>query len=136
MVNDYSTEIISKKMDANSKEDKLLFINLGGCKENEFEEYHYKMISVAKNLALASKTTKKISIFKQSGFKKILSYIDDKYRIDVDDIYNVNVKLTEHFKERYSIKIVKLNTTVAKPIKYWICEIKQTATILIFTNKL
>ena len=50
-------------MDANSKEDKILFINLGGYIENEFEEYHYKMISVAQNLALASKTTKKISVF-------------------------------------------------------------------------
>ena len=50
-------------MDANSKEDKLLFINLGGYIENEFEEYHYKMKTVAKNLALASKTTKKISVF-------------------------------------------------------------------------
>ena len=46
-------------MDANSKEDKLLFINLGGYKENEFEEYHYIMKTVAKNLALATKTTKK-----------------------------------------------------------------------------
>ena len=66
-------------MDANSKEDKILFINLGGYIENEFEEYHYKMKTVAKNLALALKTTKKISIFKHSGFKEIPSYIDDKY---------------------------------------------------------
>jgi hypothetical protein len=30
-----------------SSPEQLFFINLGGYKENEFEEYHYKMITVA-----------------------------------------------------------------------------------------
>jgi len=110
VVDNCSIEIISKDTDANSNEDKLFFINLGGYKENEFEEYHYKMITVAKNLALASKKAKKSAFFKHCGFKEAPSHIDDQYGIDVDDIYNVNDMLAEHFKERYSIKIIESDT--------------------------
>jgi hypothetical protein len=33
----------------------LFFINLGGYKENEFEEYHYKMLAVANKLVFGNK---------------------------------------------------------------------------------
>lgn len=37
--------------ETNEKEDKnkIFFINLGGYKENEFEEFHYKMLVVTQN---------------------------------------------------------------------------------------
>src|SRR4051812_37227943 len=40
-----------KKQTANH----LFFINLGGYKESEFEEYHYKILSVGRDLAAATK---------------------------------------------------------------------------------
>jgi len=112
VVGNYSIEIISKTIEINPTEEKLFFINLGGYKENEFEEYHYKMITVAENLALASKESKKSAFFKHCGFKGATSHIDDKYGIDVDDIYNVSDMLAEHYKENYSIKIIKSDTTL------------------------
>jgi hypothetical protein len=38
IVDNFSIEIVAKKTVSNN----LFFINLGGYKENEFEEYHYK----------------------------------------------------------------------------------------------
>jgi hypothetical protein len=43
IVDNFSIEIIAKKATENSVSDNLFFINLGGYKENEFEEYHYKL---------------------------------------------------------------------------------------------
>jgi hypothetical protein len=46
------------KIHNNSFISTIVFINLGGYKENEFEEYHYKMLAVANKLwQLKSKTT-------------------------------------------------------------------------------
>ena len=38
---------------------KLFFLNLGGYKEGDFEEYHYKVVTVAKSKAEAIKKAKK-----------------------------------------------------------------------------
>jgi hypothetical protein len=62
---------------------------LGGYKENEFEEYHYKILTVAQSMGLASKRQEEYFLqtlrFQGAG----VSHIDDKYRIDVDDLYKV-----------------------------------------------
>ena len=83
----------------------LYFINLGGYKENEFEEYHYKTLAVAESLGLASKVAKATTFYKHFSFEGATSHIDDKYGIDVDDIYNVADILAPIFKENYSIQI-------------------------------
>jgi len=85
--------------------EKLFFINLGGYKENEFEEYHYKTLAVAESLGLAAKVAKDTTFYKHFSFEGAVSHIDDKYGIDVDDIYNVNDILPTVFKEKYSIQI-------------------------------
>jgi hypothetical protein len=85
----------------------LFFINLGGYKENEFEEYHYKTLTIPDNLGFASKNTKTTTFYKHRGFKRATSHIDDKYGVDVDDIYNVADILPEHYKEQYFLKITK-----------------------------
>jgi hypothetical protein len=43
VVDNFSIEIIAKEAVENTNLDHLFFINLGGYKENEFEEYHYKI---------------------------------------------------------------------------------------------
>ena len=57
-VDNFSISIESKN--TSTTKDQLFFINLGGYKENEFEEYHYKTLAVAESLGLASKKAKKI----------------------------------------------------------------------------
>jgi hypothetical protein len=87
---------------------KLFFINLGGYKENEFKEYHYKVLTVAKSKALAIKNSKKTTFFKHCGFEGTgASHIDDKFGIDVDDIYRINDILSEEFKSKFQLKITK-----------------------------
>jgi hypothetical protein len=107
VVDNFSIEIIAKNAVSDATLDKLFFINLGGYKENEFEEYHYKILTVAKNLGLASKKARKSTFYKHCGFKGAPSHIDDKYGIDVDDIYKVSDILPAPIKELYSLKITK-----------------------------
>ena len=107
VVDDFSIEIVPKNTETQVTPEQLFFINLGGYKENEFEEYHYKMITVAASLALASKKSKKTAFYKHCGFKDAPSHIDDQYGIDVDNIYNVEDILPSQFKALYSLKITK-----------------------------
>ena len=116
VVDNFSIEIIAKNATSDSTLDKLFFINLGGYKENEFEEYHYKILTVAKSLGLASKKARKSTFYKHFGFKGAISHIDDKYGIDVDDIYKVEDILDEKFKNLYSIKISKSETILKEDI--------------------
>jgi hypothetical protein len=80
---------------------------LGGYKENEFEEYHYKILAVAESMELASRKAETSTFYKHCGFEGAPSHIDDEYGIDVDDIYNVADILDSQSKERYALKISK-----------------------------
>jgi len=86
---------------------KLFFINLGGYKPGEFEEYHYKMVMAAKNKAEAIKLAKETAFYKHTGFKGAESHVDDKFGVDVDDAYQIEEILSSKFKEKYRIDLVK-----------------------------
>lgn len=106
-VDDFLIEIVPKKEILESVQDNLFFINLGGYKENEFEEYYYKTLTIAQNISDASKNAKATTFYKQCGFKGATSHIDDKYGVDIDDIYNVADILSQQCKENYSLRISK-----------------------------
>jgi len=106
VVDGYRIEIVSKTEILENKE-QLFFINLGGYKENEFEEYHYKVLSVAESLGEATKTAKATSFYKHCGFKGATTHIDDKFGIDVDDIYNVKDILQFDSTTHLQLKITK-----------------------------
>lgn len=105
VVDNYSIEIVPKT--GNQSDENLYFINLGGYKENEFEEYHYKTLAVAESMGMAAKIAKKTSFYKHFSFKGATSHIDDKYGIDVDDVHKVMDILMPIYKEKYSILIRK-----------------------------
>jgi len=86
---------------------KLFFLNLGGYKENELEEFHYKMLSVSADKGDAVKKAKQTAFYKHTGFKTATSHIDDKYGVDVDDINEIADILSAEIKEQYSIHIEK-----------------------------
>jgi hypothetical protein len=86
---------------------KIFFINLGGYKQNEFEEFHYKMIVAARDKGEAVKAAKNTAFYKHTGFKGADSHIDDKYGVDVDDIFEIADILSAEIKEQYSILITK-----------------------------
>lgn len=106
-VDNYKIEIIDKSKSITSEKN-LFFINLGGYKENEFEEYHYKIITVAETLAEAQKKSKQTTFFKHCGFgTNAVSHIDDKFGIDIDDSFTVKEMLMPIFKDNFEIKISK-----------------------------
>jgi hypothetical protein len=105
-VDGFSIEVLDRNEKINNTE-KLFFINLGGYKENEFEEYHYKVLAVAQNKAEAIKKSKQTTFYKHCGFKGATSHIDDKFGIDVDDIYEIDDILSETFKSKFQLKITK-----------------------------
>lgn len=106
VIDGYKIEIVTS-LKKSSIQEKLFFINLGGYKENEFEEYHYKVLTVAKNKSEAIKKAKQTTFYKHCGFKGATSHIDDKYGVDIDDIYDIEDILAPQFKDQYSLKITK-----------------------------
>ena len=96
-VNGYTIKLIESDKQVSKNTDlKLFFINLGGYQQGSFEEFHYKLLIVAPNQADAIKQAKKSDFYKQFTFKdetspfNAASHIDDKFAVDIDDIYNVN----------------------------------------------
>lgn len=84
---------------------KLFFLNLGGYKPGEFEEYHYKMLVAAPDAAKAISESKHTAFYKHYGFKGATSHIDDKYGIDVDDLYVVKDILDPVYKQQYTLSV-------------------------------
>jgi len=98
---------IVPKQENNSSLEKLFFMNLGGYKPGEFEEYHYKLLTVAETLSIATKSSKENAFYKHYGFKGATSHIDEKYGIDIDNAYKVQDILSPEFKENFQLKITK-----------------------------
>jgi hypothetical protein len=113
MVDGFSVTIIEKEKARSSVDEKLFFINLGGYKEQEFEEYHYKILSVGKQKGDAIQQAKQTAFYKHTCFTGADSHIDDKYGIDVDDLYEIEDVLPAHLKEKYALQIFPAKTDVA-----------------------
>jgi hypothetical protein len=90
----------------------LLFLKLGGYKEGEFEEYHYKIVTTGVTLAEATKKAKATSFYKHYDFEGATSHIDDKYGIDVDDIYNIEDILAPELKDKFALKITEIENAI------------------------
>lgn len=95
---------------------KLFFINLGGYQENKFEEQHYTILTVKTDRAAASNDAKETLFFKHNHFKGAVSHIDDKYGVDVDDIYQIDDILSSRQKECYRIELVPATGLEEDPI--------------------
>ena len=109
-VNGYAINIIPKTSTPLPSQKRLFFLNLGGYKPNDLEEYHYKYLSVAENKGKAIREVKETAFYKHTGFEGAHSHIDDKYGVDVDDVYEITDILSASLKERYSISIETATT--------------------------
>lgn len=112
LVDGYKIEVTGKQESKAPSNEKLFFINLGGYKQNEFEEYHYKLLIVAADKGIAIQKAKQTAFYKHTGFEGATSHIDDKYGIDVDDIYEIEDILPAQLKETYSIQISKATNEI------------------------
>lgn len=100
-VADYAITV-SEKADTKSNAQRLFFINLGGYKPGEFDEFHYKIVVVAANKAEAIQQAKQTAFYRHTGFKGATSHIDDKYGIDVDDAFEIKDILSD---KRFQVTI-------------------------------
>ena len=103
MVNGFSVQVVTSKEHSNTTQ--LFFINLGGYKKNEFEEFHYKMLVAAPDKGAAIQQAKQTAFFKHTGFEGAPSHVDDKYGVDVDDVFAISDILSEDTKRKYSLFI-------------------------------
>ena len=107
-VDGYAITVVEKNYETHHDKN-LFFLNLGGYKPDEFEEFHYKILSVSKDKGEAIAAAKKTAFFQHTGFGKLAtSHIDDKYGVDVDDIFEIKEILSDKAKEIFSINISKI----------------------------
>ena len=101
----FKISMVAKSKFDTAQKLKLFFLNLGGYKPGEFEEFHYKLLVVAPNKSEAIKKAKSSAFYLHTGFKGAASHIDDKYGVDVDDFYEIEDILPERLKSKFAIQI-------------------------------
>ncbi|NEU09700.1 DUF1543 domain-containing protein [Flavihumibacter sp. R14] len=87
---------------------KLFFINLGGYQPGKLEEQHYTVLTVQDDRLAAIQSAKKTVFFRThsvAGEKGANSHIDEKYGVDVDDIYMIEEILTPEQKDQFTLEI-------------------------------
>lgn len=104
-VEGYKIDVVPRGQVSDKAERRLFFLNLGGYKQDEFEEYHYKMLVVAGTMDEAKVPAKETAFYKHTGFKGAVSHIDDRYGVDTDDFFEVPDILPAAIKEEYELQI-------------------------------
>lgn len=98
-VNGFKVDVVEKALGKSPSKVKLFFLNLGGYQSNVFEELHYKMLMVAEDKATAIRGAKESEFYKQY----FSPHIDDKYGVDVDDVFEIEDVLPEEMKAKYQL---------------------------------
>lgn len=106
-VGNFKVEVIPKGEEDKNETNRLFFLNLGGYKKDEFDELHYKMIVVADQKAIAIKMAKETAFYLHAGFKGATSHIDDKFGVDVDDVFEIKDILSPATKLKYTLKFTE-----------------------------
>ncbi len=110
LANDYTVKIVERKDAPAINSVRLFFINLGGYKEGEFDEFHYKMVIAATDKGKAVEIAKQSAFYKQFKFPGASSHIDDKYGVDIDDLHDIEDILPADTKMKYAIVITPATT--------------------------
>lgn len=103
-VNGYTVEVVEKNTEA-AADVHLYFINLGGYTPGNFTELHEQHLMVGTSLSDVTKRVKQTEFYKKMTFKNATSHIDDKYGVDIDDVYRVEDILHREMKSRYSLRL-------------------------------
>ncbi len=105
VVDGFSIQVVEKETIAVTHSEALFFLNLGGYRINEFDELHYKMLMIGENKTEIIKRAKASAFYQHAGFAGAPSHIDDKYGVDVDDIFEIEDVLPAVFKGKFRILI-------------------------------
>lgn len=113
-INGYQVKVLPKgEVAAQPGGLSLFFINMGGYRKGEFEEFHFKDIFAAPNPEEAIKLAKKTSFYRNYGFKGAVAHVDNKYGVDVDEVYQIEEILSPDDKANY--RIVVTNEIAGSP---------------------
>ncbi|MDN5285442.1 MAG: hypothetical protein JWR38_1716 [Mucilaginibacter sp.] len=104
-VDGYYIEVENRTGDDQENQNQLFFINLGGYKQDLFDEPHFKILTVQQDKATAIKYSKTTEFYQQVHFAGAESHIDDKYGVDVDDLHQIDEILPLHQKEKFRLRI-------------------------------
>lgn len=103
-VNGYNVVLSNKSETHNQNDLKLYFVNLGGYKTGEFEEYHKKLFVVANGVSDVKAQILSHPFMKEYSPSDLgtagKGHIDDQHKIDfeADDIICINEILGNNFK--------------------------------------
>lgn len=113
-VQDYKIEVVNRT-DYTENGLHLFFINLGGYKQGVFDEFHQTYLLVANSLKDATQRVKNTTFFQEYNLPPIgNSHIDNKYGVDIDDIYEISEIVSSEFKQNYAIQITPLQEQTAE----------------------
>lgn len=117
-VDGYDVVVVDRKAFGKLASDniKLYFINLGGYKPGEFEEFHYKLLVAAPDKGKAISIAKKSAFYAHTGFSTAPSHVDDKFGIDVDDSNEIEDILPIETTRQYAIRLVPSTEVTADEI--------------------
>ncbi|PWK77040.1 hypothetical protein LX99_02850, partial [Mucilaginibacter oryzae] len=107
MSNGYQVQVVPHNQAAATKH-RLFFINLGGYQSGRLEEQHYTLLTVQDDRKAAIKASTATDFFKTASVTRVKAasaHIDEKYGIDVDDLYHIEDLLSEEIKRRYHIQL-------------------------------
>ncbi len=108
-VDGFELKIVPRNLDEKI-ENHLFFINLGGYKAGVFQEFHEMHLMTGKKMSEILRRVKKTEFYKTFGFTGAESHIDDKYGVDIDDIYKIDDLLSKKTKEKHQIVLEKSTT--------------------------
>lgn len=110
-VDNYTIKILPENGEAPVTLNKLFFLNLGGYTTDKLEEQHYTVLTVQQNKLQAAQAAKQSLFYKTNTLKGIAaSHIDEKYGVDVDEIYQIEDMLSADYKSKYRIEISDANS--------------------------
>ena len=107
-VDGYQVSVKEKSSEKSSEQ--LFFVNMGGYKKGFFTEFHEQHLLVEESMAAAIKRIKKTEFYKNMGFAGAVSHVDDKFGVDIDDLYAVEDILPDEMKAKYSIHLTKTDS--------------------------
>ena len=115
-VNRFGITVVPRNEESKRSDTKLFFINLGGYKENEFDEFHYKLLLAGTEKAEAIRQAKETAFYQHVHFPGAESHVDDKFGVDVDDIYQIEDILSPALKAKYRIQLTSGESIVEDEI--------------------
>ena len=105
-VDGYEVQIHRRSNESSEQSQRLFFINLGGYLPGVFDELHHKILVSSSSAAAATKKAKETEFYKLHDFPGAVSHVDDKFGVDVDEIYAIADILSDKITSQYQIELI------------------------------